>query len=336
MIYTIVSIVIINLLFVFFIKDISKFFNINDSSDGIRKFQSTPVSLLGGSLILCNILISIILNFFLNDFNLFSDLIFTNRETFAFLIGIISFYLFGLFDDKYNLSANYKLIISTFFLLFFVLLDNNLTISELRFSFTEHKIDLKSFSIFFTILCFLLFINALNMFDGINCQSGLYCILILSIFFFKNILADFSLILIISLVFFLFLNYKNKIYLGESGVLILSFIISYVFIKTYELSSNTFYVDEIFIIMFLPGVDMLRLFLTRIYNGKHPFSSDANHIHHLISKKFSTIKTFLLIFFYIFITTLIYLNIQFKVFLIFIYIAMYVLIIFFLTKKLPN
>ena len=42
--------------------------------------------------------------------------------------------------------------------------------------------------------------------------------------------------------------------------------------------------EEIFIILSLPGLDMFRLFLVRIFYGKNPFSPDRNHIHHLIEK----------------------------------------------------
>lgn len=336
MIYLIVSLVLLNLIFLIFFKRISKFFNINDIGDGIRKFQQKPISLFGGTLILVNIIISLVFDFFLVDVDLFKNFITTNREIFAFIFGLISFYLFGLFDDKYNLSANYKLIISFFLISLLILIDNNLNISELKFSFTSHIIELKSFSIFFTILCFLLFINALNMFDGINCQSGLYCIFIFSIFLFKNTLPYFSLILILSLFIFLILNFKNKMYLGESGVLILAYIIGYIFVKTTKINDINFFVDEIFIIMALPGIDMFRLFLTRIYKGKHPFSSDTNHIHHLVSKKISHQKTVLLIFLFIFLTTVIYFNIKFKIIFVSIYILMYLLIILVLTKKLPN
>ena len=49
----------------------------------------------------------------------------------------------------------------------------------------------------------------------------------------------------------------------------------------------SFLADEIFVIMFLPGVDMFRLFLTRVTNGKNPFEADSNHLHHLLLKKYS-------------------------------------------------
>ena len=84
----------------------------------------------------------------------------------------------------------------------------------------------------------------------------------------------------------------HVIYLGESGVLILAFIISYIFVKISNDKNNYFLADEIFMIMALPGIDMFRLFILRIYNGKHPFSSDTKHIHHLVSKHFSKASKF--------------------------------------------
>ena len=46
--------------------------------------------------------------------------------------------------------------------------------------------------------------------------------------------------------------------------------------------------------MFLPGIDMIRLFFIRIKNKKNPFSPDRNHLHHKLLKKFGykyTIQT---------------------------------------------
>ena len=174
------------------------------------------------------------------------------------------------------------------------------------------------------------------MFDGINCQVGFYCILIFLIFLFKNVFPELCLTLIVSLLFFLILNFKGKIYLGESGVLILAFIISYIFIKSSSLQNKAFFADEIFMIMALPGIDMFRLFISRIYKGKHPFTSDMNHIHHLMLKKFTSLKTFIIIFLYILITTIIYFYIDFKLVYLAIYVVLYLLIIFLLTKKLKN
>ena len=39
----------------------------------------------------------------------------------------------------------------------------------------------------------------------------------------------------------------------------------------------------------VPGIDMLRLFMTRIYNKKNPFKGDLNHLHHLLKNKFNNL-----------------------------------------------
>ena len=174
------------------------------------------------------------------------------------------------------------------------------------------------------------------MFDGINCQVGFYSIMIFAIFFSRNILPVFCLILIIPLLFFLILNFKGKLFLGESGILILAFIISYIFIKSSNIKNDMFFADEIFIIMALPGIDMFRLFLIRLYNGKNPFSPDMNHIHHLIQRYCSSLKTFIIIFCYILITTILYFFVNFKAAYLIVYILIYLLVIFSLTKKIKN
>ncbi len=328
--------IILNILILFSFNQIANQLRIEDKGDGKRKFQKKPVSLLGGTLILFNILFIILLDYFSDQNILFGNFIKTNRELFAFLVGIITFYFIGLFDDRYRLSANYKLLLSAFFILLFILIDDNLKIENLRFSFFDHVVELKSFSIFFTLLCFLLFINALNMFDGINCQVGFYSILIFSLFFYRNFIPELCLTMIISLSFFLILNFRGKVFLGESGILILAFIIGYIFIKSSNTQYNLFFADEIFMIMALPGIDMFRLFIIRIYNGKNPFSPDMNHIHHLISRHYTNTKTFIIIFLYIVVTTMLYFYIDFKLIYLIIYILLYLIIIFSLTKKINN
>ncbi len=37
--------------------------------------------------------------------------------------------------------------------------------------------------------------------------------------------------------------------------------------------------------MSYPIIDLVRVFVLRIINGKSPFVADKNHIHHLINKK---------------------------------------------------
>jgi len=307
-------------------------FNIYDQNDNLRKIHSHPVSLFGGTIILYNFLICLILQFF-SDYYFFNDNFFNNnREIFSFVFGCITFYLVGLFDDKYVFDSNKKFIIS-FFLVYLILsLDVSLIIKEI--SFQNYKtIELYGFSKPFTILCFLLFLNALNMFDGINLQNGLYSIILFVIFILKGININLNFFLLFSLILFLYFNYRNKCFLGDSGSNILFFIISYTVVKNYNLNNN-FQIEEIFILMFLPGLDMFRLFLLRLIKGSNPFKADNRHIHHLILKLLKNkTNTALTIFFANLLIIILYYFIDQKLIYCFAVTILYFLSIYFIYKK---
>ena len=134
------------------------------------------------------------------------------------------------------------------------------------------------------------------MLDGINLQAGLYSLLV---FIYLFVLAERQLIyiiLIIALVPFLILNYKSEIFLGDNGTLLLGFVISYFVIMT---SKETNYLiltaDKIFVLMMLPGLELIRLFIVRLKLKRHPFSPDRMHIHHILIKKYGFKKTIIYI-----------------------------------------
>ena len=49
-----------------------------------------------------------------------------------------------------------------------------LYLKNINFSFLDKNYNIGNYSYILTVLCYLLFINACNMFDGINIQSGSY------------------------------------------------------------------------------------------------------------------------------------------------------------------
>jgi UDP-GlcNAc:undecaprenyl-phosphate GlcNAc-1-phosphate transferase len=278
--------ILLNLSIFFFQDKVDKFVNIYDKPDKIRKFHKGSIPLTGGILIFINLIFFICFDFFLEKkLFFFLDFFNYNRIYFSFVFGLISFFLLGLLDDKISISANLKLIIQILILFIVLLLDPNLKIEFIKFSFLDKKIYLNEFSLIFSILCFLLFINAFNMFDGINGQSGLYAIINFLIFYLFLVKLTFLLIIFI-MVIFLYKNFKNKIFLGNSGSYLISFLISFYYVKFY----NTGIINEadfIGLIMLIPGLDLLRLFFLRIYKGKNPFSPDRNHLHHILLRKFN-------------------------------------------------
>ena len=47
--------------------------------------------------------------------------------------------------------------------------------------------------------------------------------------------------------------------------------------------------------MLLPGLDLLRCTVIRLYKGRHPFKGDREHLHFLSMKKMGYLKTYIII-----------------------------------------
>ena len=275
----------INLFIYLFRNKIIEIYNLYDVPDNIRKIHPNKTSIVGGLFFFINILFYFIAILFNKDFIDFSILFISDLNLFYFILITLSFFIFGYFDDKFNINANLKLLILVSLIFLILKNDDNLLITNLNFSFSEKIIFLNEFSFIFTIFCFIAFINAFNLFDGINCQIGLYVLFILILIFFSNSELLLFNSLLFPLIIFLILNYQGKIFIGNAGSYLLGFILSYIIIKFYN-NTNSLYADKILLIMFLPGIDMIRLFFIRIKNKKNPFSPDRNHLHHKLLKKF--------------------------------------------------
>ena len=249
-----------------------------DNPDKTRKFHKQPVLISGGFILFINVLILFTFLFFYHDsflkkiFNYEIDIIF-------FLMVISFFFLLGIYDDKNNINPNLKLILLSILVYLLIISNENLIISEIKLSFLNQNYKLGKLSVPFTMLCFLLFINALNMFDGINLQSFSYIFLIFTYFLINQIFFIFFIMLIFPLIIFGYLNYKNKSFIGDGGCYLMSVIIGTLFITSYN-QEKIHSADSIFLLMILPGIDMLRLFTVRIINKKNPFKPDRNHFHH--------------------------------------------------------
>ena len=290
----IVIILLSNFFIIFYFKRISKFINIFDIPNENRKIHKTKVANVGGCIFFFNIIVTFFFHY-LGVINLVNNVFFLNNYQLIIFLTVSSLFFFiGLYDDKFGISATKKLFLIIFLTFLYCKFDNSILIQKLIFT-NYFSISLKNFSFFFTILCFCLFINAFNMFDGINLQSVFYYLFLL---IFLSYLFDLNLIfliLIISSIFFLYLNYKNLSFLGNNGSMYLSFILC-VFVTKYNSNVNfILFADQIFLLMAIPGLELLRLAIFRILNKKHPFMPDNNHLHHLLLNKFGYTFTFIFI-----------------------------------------
>jgi UDP-GlcNAc:undecaprenyl-phosphate GlcNAc-1-phosphate transferase len=286
MIYLIIFFIILNILIIRNFHRIRKLFPI-DHFDSKRKKKYKKIPLAGGVIIIFNF----ILLFFLSKFSIFNIIDLFNT---TIIFYSIIFFLLGYVDDKFDLSANLKLIFQAIIAIHFFEINDNYLIKEIKFSSLDLTVNLGKFSTFFSILALLLFMNAINMFDGINGQVCAYSIFFLLIFLLKNYQINLITFLIIFLISFFLINIYNKAYLGSSGVFLISFILSFLSIDAHK--NGVIFADEILLIMLLPGLDMVRLFFIRILERRNPFSPDNQHLHHYFQIVINSKKTFIYIF----------------------------------------
>lgn len=307
------SLIIINLILFFSLNKISRIINIYDKPDGKLKIHDKKVPLLGGVLFFINLIFILLMQlFFLDDFLMFQNVLFLEREIISTVIFIVVFFIIGLCDDKYKINPFIRLSFIIIFSIFLISINQNLIVQNFTLSFYENRIFLNEFSIFFTIFCILILINALNFYDGINGQSAILYIIAFIFLYYVSGLNYFYLVLILVLFFILFLNYSNRLFFGDSGVYLISsiFIISLVY--EYNVTKNIIYADEIFFLFLFPGIDLVRLTIERLFSNKNIFYGDRNHFHHYLIERYNMlISNLLLIIFNLLPMTLFYMDISF-------------------------
>ena len=285
------------LIFFLIIKKIKYFF--------INKRSKNKPPVYGGFLILFAFIIPVI---FFKLLNLDNNQIFWLsglRQIFVIIILSVLIYILGVLDDKYFVRPVSRLIFQILILYTAIkVLQNEITINQIYIN-EYFALNLNDLGILFSLFCILTFINSMNLFDGINLQSGIYFFIA---FLFLSIKSDynsiFSLFLLLPLVVFLFLNYNNKCYLGDSGVYFLSFILSLVIIKSYN--SGQIDLIQCILLTYLPVFDASRLIIQRIMKNRHPFTKDKRHIHHILEIKYGNIRANLITQTFIFLPLAIY------------------------------
>ena len=274
--------IIILLILLQFSQYFSNILKIIDNPDNKRKLHKAPTPLFGGPAIFIVLIL----------YNSIQYYFYQNNYTIWNMIFLTIIFLVGFIDDRNGVSPNKKLLFLFIAFYIFIQFNDSINIQNLEFTTFLYKINLGMFSTLFLTFCALLLINALNMTDGKNglCASIQIIILLILISFSNNkINNSFEITYIIFLLIFLIFNLNGKVFLGDSGVYLGAFIIINKIFYCYE-SISYFKVEQIFILLMIPGIDMFRVFLIRLIKKKSPFEGDRNHFHHLLEKKFNNFQ----------------------------------------------
>lgn len=252
---------------------------------GDRRSHKVSTPSLGGIAIFAGTLFSIIL---WTPFKYFGDLQYI-------LCAFIIIFLIGAKDDIDPISPSKKFL-GELFAAGILVFRAKVKLTSLYGFFGIYEIP-EIASILISIFTIIVIINAFNLIDGINGLSGslgLLITLVLGIWFYKVGSIEIAIVafsLCGALVAFLKYNITPaKIFMGDTGALLLGLVCSILAIKFIELHNDlqgspyTFNsAPSIAIaILILPLFDTLRVFTIRVMDGRSPFSPDRKHIHHIM------------------------------------------------------
>lgn len=249
-----------------------------------RKIHTRPITSLGG--------IGIYGGFFLASLLAISGQ--TNPEFQYFFAAATVIFFLGIKDDLMVLTATKKFIGQVIAAAILIHL-GGIRIDSMHGLFGINELP-EAFSLALSYITIIVITNAFNLIDGVDGLAGTLGMLTMSIFgaYFLYVgMLGYGLMafaLAGSLLAFLIFNYNPaKIFMGDSGSLVLGLINAILAIKFITVADDPMVSYPIqsavsvgFAILMLPLTDTLRVFSIRIFRGRSPFSPDRNHIHHLL------------------------------------------------------
>lgn len=262
---------------------VAKIKKLYDLPDDDRKIHKIPIASLGGIAIFIGFLLSILLSSAVTD-----------KPEFSYYMAAATLMFFiGLKDDLINLSARTKFF-AQIFISAILIFKGGLIINNMQGFFGIHEMW-PTFSYVITFFALIVIINAFNLIDGVDGLAGsigLICSSLFALFFLANNNIPYALMgfsLSAGLLAFLIYNfYPAKIFMGDTGSLLVGLVNAILAIKFIQTPNSNTYINIncvpaiAFGILLLPLLDTLRVFTIRIFNRKSPFSPDRNHLHHLL------------------------------------------------------
>ena len=262
------------------------------------------------------VLITLILNFILKRFNILIDqinisnhksfingdkitplsggivffltLIFFLPENYKYLNILIFFiFLIGLLSDLNILhSPTFRIIFQiTVIILYLSLFDNFVT--SIRIDFFNDLLNIFLIKLFFTLFCILVLINGTNFIDGVNTLVIGYFILVFSNILYLSDIYNFDLdklfvsTCLISLSVIYIFNFFGKMFLGDGGAYLISFVAGVILIK---FSNDNYLVSPYYIMALLwyPAYENLFSIVRKKILKKASSTPDNEHLHQLI------------------------------------------------------
>ena len=212
-------------------------------------------------------------------------------ELYYYVLAGVIISIVGFYDDLNQIPSFIKLILQV--LVFYIIsFGEHASINSFHGLFGIYELSHIQ-SLAFSLFVFIVIINSINLVDGIDGLSASLTLffLIITAYFYYISEYHYSYMMIsfcFSIFVFIIFNYskRKKIFLGDTGSLGLGLcvaVLSLGHLNTNHPTYDAFPINpSLFVVLMLayPLLDVIRVFILRIYNGKSFMTADRNHIHH--------------------------------------------------------
>lgn len=259
-----------------------------DEPNEKRKEHTESIPTLGGIAIFAGLIISA--SYFV-DFA-------KNKEFAYFISALVILFFTGVKDDIIPLSPSKKFIAQVLAVLI-IIIKGDVRLTSMYGVFGIYEIP-TVLSVVLTLFTLIVVINAFNLIDGINGLAGGIAVITSCTFAFlfyqmgETNLVVLALALSGAIVGFLYYNLrvKAKIFMGDTGSLIIGLLLALLAIEFIDINGTTSVTKRLFnpsfaaifafVILIVPLFDTLRVFIIRIMKKQSPFLPDRRHIHYLL------------------------------------------------------
>ncbi|MBI5856254.1 MAG: undecaprenyl/decaprenyl-phosphate alpha-N-acetylglucosaminyl 1-phosphate transferase [Sphingobacteriales bacterium] len=250
-----------------------------------RKEHTNPIPTMGGVAIIAGMMISLFMWF---PFS-------TIPAQLCFFLSVLVLLALGIMDDLKDLAAKYKFLVQLSLAVLIAL--SGIRITSLDGLFGIYDLSVSA-QYTFTILAIVGITNAFNLIDGIDGLAGglgFMSLIVLGLFLTLNGDANTALISFAlggGILAFLYFNLNPaRIFMGDTGSLVLGFVIAILCIRLMQVNLTSLNpalphaASFIAGLVLIPVFDTIRVFGIRIWKGRSPFVADKTHIHHLLTNQ---------------------------------------------------
>lgn len=259
-----------------------------DKPDKRRKLHDRPIPLGGGLCIFGALsLVMLAVTLIPNPWNL--ELAGDWPNAFGLFAACACIVVVGLIDDRWGLRGRHKLLGQI--MAAAILLRTGMLIE--RFEIFGTMVELGLLSVPFSLLWFVGAMNAVNLLDGIDGLATTIGVIliatlaVMAILFNHPVVGAVALVMTGSLLGFLLFNVPPaRIFLGDSGSMLIGLMLAALSVEAALKSAGTVMLAAPAAVLLIPCFDTMAAIIRRKFTGRTIYATDRGHLHHCLMQQF--------------------------------------------------